>query len=188
MADLPVFIPDHRARMLRRMLAQFRDLPDFKAILRAFAGVGQTLEDEIFGVLISTTFDVATGNDLDHWGALVGEVRDGLTDAEYRQIIQGRVQANAASGTRDELIRIVQTVTAPSVVTHADYPPASACITARRPEPMSDNYARRAGAVVRVAKPAGVALCLIEAAAGYFGFEGDPEAEPYDRGKFARLF
>ena len=182
-----VYIPNHRAVAIARLLAQYKDKPRIVSIVRALAAGAQATEDDIFGLLVSTTFTAATNNDLDQWGALVGEDRAGLNDADYRRMIGARILANRSRGTRDELIKILQIVTAPSVVILTDVYPACFQFVIRRADYMTAGHARRVGALMRSIKPAGVAMLLFEAADGYFGYDPDPDAEPLDVGQFSRL-
>jgi hypothetical protein len=182
-----VYTPNHRAVAVSRLLAQYQDKPRIVSAIRALAAGAQALEDDLFGLLVSTTFTAATNNDLDQWGALVGEVRGGLNDADYRRMIGARILANRSHGTRDELIRILQITTEPSIVTYTDIYPACFQLIIRRETYMSDTHALRVGRLMRAIKPGGVGMLLFEAADGYFGYDPDPEASPLDVGLFSRL-
>jgi hypothetical protein len=182
-----IYIPNHRAVAVSRLLAQYRNKPRIVALVRALASGAQALEDDVFGVLTSTTFTAATNTDLDHWGILVGEERAGLNDTDYRAMIGARILANRSRGTRDELIQILQIITAPSVVVLTDVFPACFQFVIRRATYMADNHARRVGRLMRSIKPAGVAMLLFEAADGYYGHDPDLEALPLDLGTLSRL-
>ena len=186
MADI-VYIPDHRAIAQSRLLAQFRDKPRMASLVRAMAAGAQAVEDDGFGILVSTTLPLATNNDLDHWGALVGERRGTLDDATYRIFISARILVNKARGTRDELIRILQLITAPSEVTHTDLFPACFQFVILRQAYMSNEHYFRVGETMRAVKPGGVCMLITEAVPGYFGFVPDPNAQPLDVGPFSRL-
>jgi len=188
MGDTIVFIPNHRAIAVSNLLAQWRCQPNASAVVKALAGGVQTIENEIFSVLVSTTFTAASDHDLDHWGLLVGEPRGGLNDEDYRVLIGARILANKSIGTRDEIITIAQLITAPSVVVYRDIYPACFSLQIRRGSAgfMSRARARRVAALLRSIKPAGVCVFLTEAAEGYFGFAGDPDASPFDVGVWSR--
>lgn len=184
-----VFVGDHPLRMSRRMLSQFWGQPNIDAFFKALGQSVQALEDEAFGVLISTTFTAAVGHDLDVWGALVGEPRGSFDDEDYRVFIQARQLANLSTGRRDEMIAIWQLVTAPYLdVRHTDHYPASIQFDVLRADPMSAEQLARAGQIMRAAKPGGVGIALIESITGYFGFDEDVDSEPYDIGLFSRAF
>ncbi len=183
-----VFIPNHKAISIARLLSQWRDKPRIVSLIRALAVGVQALEDDAFGVLVSTTLTAATNNDLDHWGALVGERRGGLDDQRYRTFIEARILANQSKGSRDELIRILQIISAPSTVTHTVTFPAAFQFVILRPEYMGDLHRRRVSETMNAIKPGGVAMLLFEAVPGeYYGFDPDPDALPLDVGLFSRL-
>ncbi len=167
--------PNHVGIMLARMPSQFRDKPRIRALIQALALGVQCLEDDMFGVLISTPLDVATGDALNQWGALVGEPRGGLTDEDYRVFIDARVLVNISEGTPDELIEIFRRITAPQIsIRYVQLPKATFGIWVFRDAPMGDNRARRVASMMRDAKPGGVEMILVEEVSGYFGFNGDP--------------
>jgi hypothetical protein len=128
------------------------------------------------------------GDQLDKWGGLVGESRGGLEDDDYRRFIRARVLVNRSKGSTDELVKIMQLVTAPSTVRRYELPPAGFELFCWRNDPMPEHVYRRAGNMLRAAKPAGVAMELGEVVTGWFGWTGDPGAEGYDRGGYARSF
>lgn len=167
--------PNHVGLMLARMPSQFRDKPRIRALIQALALGVQCLEDDMFGVLISTPLDVATGDALNQWGALVGEPRGGLSDEDYRVFIDARVLVNISEGTPDELIEIFRRITAPQIsIIFRLYPKASFGIWVLRESFMGDNRARRVGSMMRDAKPGGTEMMLVESVSGFFGFSADP--------------
>ncbi|HEY3802246.1 MAG TPA: hypothetical protein VGL61_06540 [Kofleriaceae bacterium] len=52
----------------------------------------------------------AVGAQLDVLGKIVGQVRLGSSDDDYRRYIQARIAANRASGKREELINVAKLV------------------------------------------------------------------------------
>jgi hypothetical protein len=179
-----VLVPDHGARMQANMSQQFAK-PRIKALTGALGLGMQCLEEEAFGVLISSPLETASDDGLDQWGALVGERRGGLDDDDYRVFIEARILANRSGGSPDELIEIWRRITAPQLsVRWTLHPPACFSLAVLRVDPMSDARARRVGAVMRSIKPGGVAMFLVESVTGYFGFLDDPghPGEPADDG------
>lgn len=183
-----VYRPDYQARAVAALVSAYRDKPRIRALVEAVASGAQDLEDRAFGLLTSTVLEVASGDLLDKWGALVGEARGALVnDDDYRVFIRARIRANSSTGTTDEFITIWQMITAPYVeVRHVDYYPAAFYLRVVRAEFMSDRRAARVGQMMRSIKPMGVAMDLVEASVGYLGFESDPDAYPLDRGLLAR--
>lgn len=182
-----VYIPDHPDRARRRLLSQDWDKPRIVALAEAMGGGAQALEDDTFDVLMGRRLEAATGATLDQWGAIVGEVRGTLDDADYRRFISARVLVNTGDGTVDELIAIFQVITAPSIVWFLPMYPAGFKLRAIRKVWLENVIRRRIRRMMADAKPAGVTMVLIEAIEGYFGFADNPAASGYDVGTFARI-
>ena len=85
--------------------------PTLEAFVRALGHGCQLLEDRIAGQHLALTLDGANGTDLNIFGRLVGELREGLTDAPYRRLIRARLLANKSEGLPDELVRIAELAT-----------------------------------------------------------------------------
>ena len=178
------YIADHEGRSTAQLPFQFRIKPRFCSFVQSIASAVQMLEDANFDLLIGSTLDAAVGDALAQWGDLVGEEKGALTDTEYRQIIRSRVLANRSAGTRDEMIVLYQTLTAPSTVVHVDNFPAAFTMTAKRGTSMRDEFARRVRRVMEDAKPMGIKMNLIETNFGSFAF--DTPGAGYDVGTFSR--
>ena len=120
-----VYIPNHKEIAVGNLLQQFQNKPRLRALVQALALGVQTQEDEAFGLLVSTTLPASTGASLDQWGALVGEARGGLVDAEYRVMISARILANNFRGGTDQIQTIWKLVTAPQIsIRFTLHPPA----------------------------------------------------------------
>jgi hypothetical protein len=170
-----VLEPDHTGIMLARMPSQFRNKPRMRALIQAIGLGVQTLEEEAFDVLISTTLPVATGESLNQWGVLVGEARGGLSDEDYRVFIEARILVNKTNGSPDELIEIFRLITAPQIsIRYVQFPKATFGIWVFRESPMGDRRVLRVANMMRDAKPGGVEMILVEEITGYFGFNNDP--------------
>lgn len=150
------YIRDHLEQARQDLLSQFREKTRIEALITALAFGVQTLEDELFDFVTSTTVDFATGDLLDRLGFIVGEQRLGLTDTEYRRILRVRIAANRSSGTRDELISIFQQATSATEVRLIDSPPAAFLLIAFVQEIPSQTLRDRINTIIAIAKPAGV--------------------------------
>lgn len=96
----------HTEEMLDNRVEQFRDKSRFASLLSAFGSQIQDIEDALFQILSDTSIDSAAGMQLDGVGTIVGEERNGLSDADYRLRIKARVLANKSSGTIEDLLGI----------------------------------------------------------------------------------
>lgn len=181
------YIPNHEALAWRRLLSQDWMKPRIVALASAFGVTVQEAEDALFDLLTGRLLDDATGDVLDKWGALVGEDRGALGDADYRRFIQARILVNTGDSTPDELIAIWSIITGPNEhVRYMDMFPAGYHLHTVRQTPMADEVVARVRRMMDEARPAGVTHELIEALVHYMGFEGDEYALGFDEGLFAR--
>ncbi len=178
-------IPDHEERAEALLPFVFRTRPRFCALVQSMGAGVQLLEDALYDVVAGGTLDNATLDALGQWGDIVGEEKGALLDEEYRLIIRSRVLANKCGGTRDELIVLYQTLTAPSEVRLVDNYPAALTLTATRGTAMRDEFARRVRRVMVQAKTMGVRINLVEAVHGSFAF--DTPGAGYDVGTLSRV-
>lgn len=99
-------ITDHDEAALARLAEQFKEKPKLAAFLSVFHRQVQEAEDAFWQLYEGRWVTSATGYVLDLLGKIVGQPRDGASDAEYRSRIVARVKANRSSGTLPELISI----------------------------------------------------------------------------------
>lgn len=168
------YVPDHPDRMARRFLFQDRHQPRIRSLALALGEGAQRLEDESFDLLQGRLLHLATGAQLDRWGGVVGEPRGVLIDADYRRFIRARILVNVCKGTLDELIAIYRIVMDTEQV-QAILPgaPAFFSLQAVRVRWLTEPLRRRVRRIMADCKPAGVAMELIEALPGPFGFDND---------------
>lgn len=101
-------ILDHAARAKARLLAQYRDKPKLAGVLGALVNSVQEIEVALFDVLEQTAVATAVGVWLDRLGAIVGEPRDGASDADFRKYISARIRANRSHGTFEDVIEVIE--------------------------------------------------------------------------------
>lgn len=187
-ASLPlVYVADWPARASKALLGLDWSKPRIVALAEALGEGSQELEDVTFDVLLSTRLEAASGSTLDLYGGIVGERRGPLGDEDYRRFIQARILTNITDSTIDEMIAIFALVTYPGEVEYMPMYPAGGTLQVLRQSWLSDRMRRRIRRIMDDAKPAGVAIELIEALPGFFGFEGNEGAMGYDEGVYSRV-
>lgn len=89
---------------------QFKGMPRIDALLQAYMGVFQEIEDAFYAVFVQRVLQnyEAVGDMLDKLGSLVGQSRNGSSDTEYAIFIQARIKANRSSGKAGDLLDILQ--------------------------------------------------------------------------------
>jgi hypothetical protein len=77
-------------------------------IIRALCSEFQELEDAMWDVFILRLLqnDTPFGDLLDKFGEIVGQPRNGFTDAEYLPLVKARIATNRSDGKRETLIHI----------------------------------------------------------------------------------
>lgn len=105
------YIADHEDRAVDVLTEKRSAQPLTEDITRALTRPVQTVEDVAFDLGAVLKIGGATDVWLDRLGAIVGEPRLGLGDAQYRGFIQARLQINRSQGERERLIRIAQLMT-----------------------------------------------------------------------------
>lgn len=183
-----VYVADHRDRAKNTLMAQFRNRTLLPALAESVGQMAQTVEDIAFGYLLGMLLPFAIGDQLDKWGARVGEPREGLNDRNYRRFVNARILVNHSRGRWDEMIVLWRLLTAPGVIATYTMYPAGISLYVLRHEPLEDTMIRKIRALMDDMKPAGVALELVEMLVGHFGWPTDPGSEPLDVGDFGRAF
>jgi hypothetical protein len=131
--------------------------PLFQALLATYLGEVQKLEDAYWSLYIGTMLPAAAGDALDMIGDLVGEPRQGRTDAEYKLWITARARMLHSNGTPPDLISLARAVLPATVGAHLlEYYPGA--ITLELIGPVDLATAASLGAMYKQAKAAGVRI------------------------------
>lgn len=100
---------------LSRLILQFQGKPRFTALLAAILNEGQAVEDMFYGLLVRALDNPnVSGVTLDTLGKIVGQTRQGQTDASYIPYIKARIKTNLSDGTVETLLAIVVLLVAPT--------------------------------------------------------------------------
>lgn len=101
----------HVATGLGRLILQFKEQPRMAAVLTAILLECQAVEDALYAVLTQRlTNGNPVGAQIDVLGKIVGQPREGLSDAAYLPLINARIKANRSDSTINTLIAIVQLI------------------------------------------------------------------------------
>ena len=119
-------INDHVARTLALLLEQFKKKPNFKKLVEVLVAPFQECEDVAWQLYGYRSLPNAVGAQLDNIGDIFAVPRAGRDDAEYRQAIYLKIFEIGVSGTPDELMTVLKTVTGSTEVGYTPRYPASA--------------------------------------------------------------
>lgn len=95
---------------IKTLLTQFRGQPNIEAILNSYLVQAQEIENMLFDLLILRRLEEAEGVQLDGIGDIVGELRLGKDDTDYRAAIFGRVRRNRSNGKAEELLFLFELI------------------------------------------------------------------------------
>jgi hypothetical protein len=115
----------HVDEALDRLITQYRNSDKLKSIISIYSEQVQEIEAMLFDLLTERWLSTAVGEQLDGLGAIVGEDRQGRSDADYRIAIQARILINKSEGTPEQLIEIASLLASGSSITLREYFPAS---------------------------------------------------------------
>jgi hypothetical protein len=114
-----VHITDHQIRAARRLIRQYRNATNLPALISALTAEDQVLEDVVWGMFVET-IESATAAQLDVYGRIVNQPREGRDEATYRLWIRTRVQINRSSGTIPQLVDILTALVAGTTYVHLE--------------------------------------------------------------------
>lgn len=145
---------DHSALGVARLIWQYRSLqPRLQGALAAFLDDIQSIEDVTLEVLAGIWPLTAVGDQLDVIGAIVGQPRGELTDAEYRIMVLGRIFVNRSNGTIPEILELLEILGVDSDVLVVEGAPAEIVVSVA-----GTTYGSLIGELVGDLKAGGVTL------------------------------
>lgn len=184
---IPIIV-DHVERGTSSLSAGFRG--DFGAIgyITPLLEEIQAVEDFLYGILQLTRIENATGYWLDRLGRIVGQERLGLTDSEYRRLIEARIIANRSSGLVDELIAIARAATGATTIDWIYKPTSTQVLQYHVSTPLSVVVRDELFDMLESAIPAAGTIYIYECVEGNnVGFAQAAGATGFNRGQFSRL-
>lgn len=155
----PVTIESHCALALSRLASQFREQPNYEALICGYADRWDVLEAAIAEVAYYAGIARAFGIRLDWIGELYPALREGRTDADYRVLLGAHAQRVTARGTIEDILRVVRAaLTGTGVIpTLEDAYPAGLIVTT---DGIVELMAQAIARLVRRTRPAGVGAVL----------------------------
>lgn len=181
-----VKITDHEDQAVARLASQFRDRDLIAGLVQSFVKQHQGMEDAIDQLLNERLIDTAIGEQLDGFGQIVGEDRQGRADDEYRIALKARMGRNTSEGTPDDVINVFNLLTGS---THTHLVEMTAVITLTGNMDFSANATAIKNFMQKVVS-AGVRIGWLGQAVNDppFAFEGFPGGAGWDQGFFIDSF
>ena len=107
-----IYIHDHVERLLSGLIPRFRT-PNTRGLIRAFGRAVQDFEDTAYALIVERRLATARGDTLDQYGSIVGQVRQGESDALYRDLINARIITNIKGGQTKALLDVARLIFGP---------------------------------------------------------------------------
>lgn len=182
-------ITDHTARALAILPSQFSDATKLRALLTALTAQVQLLDDDTWACIEDRMLDTAEGVQLDQYGRVLGQPRDGLADEDYRALLGIRILANRSNGQADVILRVVAGLLGADRLVYGVEYRQQGTAEYRLDWEASDaaTGADRLALVVKILDeitPAGVSYTAVEGVSPAFRF--DTSGQGFDEGQLAR--
>jgi hypothetical protein len=103
-----VTIHEHKAPA--RLIERWKNKDAFRALQRSYLPEVREVENALWLVWVSRFVDYAADEQLDMIGRIVGELRQGRTDANYRLRVKARILINKSFGRVDDILEMLQVI------------------------------------------------------------------------------
>lgn len=172
-------ISNHKKIALDKIRQQYKGKDRIKNVLDSVVNEIQNLEDVFISLKDQRSIYDSVGTQLDVWGKILNQPRNGLSDSDYRLVLLGQVAVNISKGTPEDMIQVFRLFTNPDYVSLNEVYPAKIQLTSVGGSPIgSVDDIKKA---LRRAAPAGVGIDLFTTSVGNpFVFLSDPD--PNGRG------
>lgn len=116
---------DHVEIGLGLMLSQWERSPKVLGLLQSYLEEMNVIEEVLFEIVDETGVLIAEGVNLDLIGELVNEERSGEDDTSYRNRILNKISSRNISGTPDEVMSVLTSLSGATESTIFEHYPAS---------------------------------------------------------------
>ncbi len=100
-------ILNHVEQALALLPSQFTDSAKLRSLITALVARVQEIEDDTWACIEDRMLSTAEGVQLDQYGKVLGQPRDGLSDDDYRALLGIRILANRSNGQADVILQVV---------------------------------------------------------------------------------
>jgi hypothetical protein len=113
-------ISNHIEQAKDRLREQYKGKPTIEALITAWVGQVQELEQILIDLSTQRSIDTASGIQLDLIGELLNKPRNGRSDADYRILLLAKIAQNISRGTPEDVIAVFKILTSSSRVQLGD--------------------------------------------------------------------
>lgn len=170
--------PEHHEQMADRIPSHFADGVNILKMIEIFAERVQNIENTTYSMIVARQLNTAQGAQLNQYGAIVGQSREGRSDAEYRRIIRAKIAVNLSQGRRPDILNAMPAYVGANVLSMwlQDQYPAGYKLTfiVSASSELSEVDKKSIRTLAPLTTPSGVGYTLIETPdAGFFGFSNN---------------
>lgn len=185
-------ILDHAARALALLPSQFAGATKLRALITALADAAQDIEDDTWACIEDRMLATAEGAQLDQYGRVLGQPRDGLSDDDFRALLGIRILANRSNGQADVILRVVAGLLGADRLQDTDgvhyrvLPPAAYELWWVSDDGAGDTGADRLALIRKILDeitPSGVSWSATDNSAGAFQFDSGPGLDNGELGR-----
>jgi hypothetical protein len=117
---------DHVTAGLALLITQYKDKPNLAAVISSYLTQAQEIEDMLFDILaIIESPWTQVGEQLDLIGRVVGQAREGRSDADYVPWLQARLLVNRSSGVSSDFFSVAALVAPAATRAYSEWFPAA---------------------------------------------------------------
>lgn len=115
----------HVSDAIGRLIQQYKGKPKIEGVITAFVEQIQELEDRTFDLFTLRALAIATGEQLDRFGEIVVQDREGFDDDFYRILLQTKIGINISNGEPQAVINTIKLLTQATLVHYQNLGDAS---------------------------------------------------------------
>ncbi len=171
-------ITDHKNQALNRLIVQYKGAEFIEALIGVEGDKAQELEAAFCSIDEQTELIDSEGAQLDAWGTILNQGREGLSDPDYKIRLVEKIAEYNSEGTPEDLIDIFSVLMNADTIQYDEIYPAEFQLQAINPNPIG-TLSQVAQSLNR-AKPAGVGVNAIATTANPFVFENDASGNGFD--------
>lgn len=119
--SLPAKETQHLAQARALLIEQFKNRAVIDGFLQSYVNRVQELEDAIWDVIDKRILDVAVDAQLDSLGSIVGELRLGRSDDDFRAAVRLRIRVNRSKGRAVDVLDVAMLASAPERVEYLEH-------------------------------------------------------------------
>jgi hypothetical protein len=164
-------VPNYESQAISRLIEQYKEKPVINALIKSDSDQYQDIETVLTQLIDDRFLDTCVGEQLDVYGKVLDQPRQGFDDATYRILLYGKIAQINSEGRIEDLISVYSILMGADSVNLYELFPAHVSMYSIGSNPLGVNS--EIINAVKKTKAAGVSVQLYDVPDGYLGFVGD---------------